>query len=777
MRLRYPLAAAALTAAAAVTAALTPGLAPVLGVRPLAAAEEPGVRAAPAAIPGVKNYYRDLFAEPAADAGRTGGGVVTASFEAAAGADRGVIRTAAAFDTQPNPFADLSAPAAPAPSTPAANPFAELEPTHPLDAPPAKPVVPAAPAVSTRALPAPGITAKPAAPKATAKPSAPGPAAPGPAAPKAAVPEPAAPMLTLDASVFGFTPDTPSAAVDPPAETGIRTTAGERPGDRPARPVAAPVAAPTAPAPPAGPRTDGTRTAARVSATSPSASPTPKPADAAVPAPPAVDFDVTDTFPAAAGSGTAADAAVPVDLAAVRGLDGPQAAAVRVEWVRGGAVRVGRVAKAELVVRNDGRATARDVTVTVHVPAGVELTDAVPPPNGGGDSDVLTWRMDALAAGAEETVAVTYVPRTRGEATLAAFVRFTAAAGRTLEVVEPALDVAVAGADRVNLGDPAPQQITVSNPGTGTVEQVVIEATIDDGLEHATGKKALTMSVGRLDAGESRSVRLSVVGVTGGPHAIRIQARAEDGLRAEATADVEVVAPEVSVALTGPKLRYVGRDGTFVLAVTNGGTAPANNVRLAYLVPDGFQFAAADRSGRHLPGDGKVTWFLGTLAPGETLEARVRLTAEVSGEHRHRAEVAGEYDARSTADLVTTVDGAASLVLEIADRDDPVEVGAETAYDIVVTNEGTAAAKAVGLACRLPDGVTAESVDAPGGHRRDGRLVLFEAVPTLPPGGTLTYRITVRGTAAGRRRLQTRLVSESIGEPLIHEESTMFYGE
>ena len=441
---------------------------------------------------------------------------------------------------------------------------------------------------------------------------------------------------------------------------------------------------------------------------------------------------------------------------------GPQTAAVSVRWVRRGPVRVGRACVAELVVANDGPGDARDLEIVGSIPAALNLTAAEPAPDRGLNSDRPVWTLPALAAGEERAIVVTYTPTTGGNAALGAAVRTTLLAADAVTVTEPKLSVAVEGVSEALLGEPATQNIVVSNAGTGAVDEVLIEAVLPEGLEHRGGPKRLTMNVGALAAGESKPVRLALIASAGGVQTIVVKARGEGGLVADAEAAVNVKSPQIELAIAGPSLRYVNREATVALTVSNPGETAAENVRLGYRVPAGFAFLDADKSGTHDPAGRTVRWFLGRIEPGESLTAAVQLKATADGEQVHRAEVSASSRAKASAEHVTRVAGTASLVLTIDDSDDPVEVGAATTYTVTVKNEGTAPAKTVGLACRLPEGTDLGPVRGPAASRRETRLVLFDSLPELKPGKTAVYTIRVTGTTPGSKRFQTRLVSESI---------------
>ena len=775
-RLRTALAAAAVLAAAA-------AVAPTAAARQDAdaypdlfkpvAAEPPPAKAA-----GEVKLRTERGPRPS---GRSAG-VVRAGFESPAGAKAGVVRTSGTapaagplgapaddldFFLAPNPV-----PAAPAETTAGATGTAMTAKSEPI----AEPSVRRAPAP-----PAPGRTTFSAAdfgfaPAAPAPTPAEMPADDGLDDPFAGptgdpfagpVEEPAGRVTTADAIVDPAvkTPVTPAAdpaPVDPFA-------AGPRNPLAPANPLADPFAEP-APAVP----TDNPKATPPARTAEASAKPIPKPSAAKIPA----------TVPPAAIAETSAGAAI---RAATEAPTAPQTAAVSVRWERTGPVRVGRLCTATLVVANAGPADARGVEVSGVISDYLGLTAADPAPLVGttvAAGGVLrpVWAVGDLPAGEQRKIVLTHRPTAAGDAAgpgapvLAATVRTALAARDAVIVTEPKLTVELDGTREALIGEPAAQTIRVTNPGTGSIDQVLVEATLPAGLEHRGGK-TLTMNVGALAAGQTKPIRLSLTTTAGGVQTVRVRARGEGGLEAVAEASVKVKSPRVELALSGPSLRYVNRTATLTLTVTNPGDAATDNVRMGYRVPDGFAFLDADNSGSYDPSGRIVTWFLGRVEAGQSLVAAVTLKATGAGEQTHRAEVSASGRAKSSAEHVTRIAGTASLSLTIEDGDDPVEVGAETTYTVTVRNEGTAAAKTVGLACRLPDGTDAGAVRGPASYRSEGRLVLFDSLPELAPGQSAVYTLRIKGTTPGSKRFQTRLVSESISEPLIHEEITKFYAE
>ena len=799
-----PFARAARRRAAA--ALLAAGLAlPAAAPAQVAPAQVAPARVAPAGGAGTANYA-DLFAPGAP------GGIVRAGYERPAGArDGGVVRTAARMPgepARPTAAAVLGSPAADLDFFLAPNRVPE---PAPRSTPHSVPVAP-------KSAPAEPVAAKPVAakPVAAAEP-APAPEEAGPRPGGVKNPAPAG----FSAARFGFAADpapvAERSAVERPAAksaaagpAAAKSAAAKRDGevktadlpDAAADPFAVVPAAAPAPVPVPGPEpapADDPFAPDPLAGTPPTTAPAPAPiaADAkrvasATDRGAGVRAGLTlDRVPDAATAEVSANgedelyypdanAGRPADAVAQNpslGV-GPQTLGVTTRWEHAGPVRVGRECVSTLVVTNTGPQPTLYTQVIGSVSEDMGLTGTAPAPAAGAGTYNPRWAFGAIPAGEERRVVFRYTPVAEGSRrTLAAMVDSRQIALAGVDVTDPKLTVALEGAREALLGESATQTVLVSNPGTGAVDEVLIEAVLPEGLEHRGGPKKLTMNVSGLAPGETKPVRLALVASAGGPQTLKITARGDGGLSATTWTTVEVASPQIDLAIAGPSLRYVNREATVTLTVTNPGDAATDNVRLGYRVPAGFAFLSADKSGAHDPAGRTVRWFLGRIEPGESLTTAVKLKATAGGEQVHRAEVGASSGAKAAAEHVTRVEGTASLVLTITDSDDPVEVGAETIYTVTVKNEGTAPAKTVGLACRLPEGTDLGPVRGPAASRREGRLVLFDSLPELKPGKAAEYTIRVKGTTPGGKRFQTRLVSESISEPLIHEEITKFYAE
>jgi uncharacterized repeat protein (TIGR01451 family) len=461
--------------------------------------------------------------------------------------------------------------------------------------------------------------------------------------------------------------------------------------------------------------------------------------------------------------------------ATVQSLIDPKATpAVVVEWLKKSDINVGQECQIELVARNAGTAPATKVELDAVFPNTIRLVSVEPKPAAAADR--LSWNFDSIPVGAEKRITITLIPSRRGDLGMTSDVRFSTQAGTTFKVEEPLLRVAVKGPKEILLGDPASQLITISNPGTGTANNVKLEAVLSDGLEHPRGER-LTIEIGSIAPGDSQTVRLGLSAAKGGTQTLQVAATSSSEASSVIVEKIQVIAPSLKVAVDGPGLRYKGRTAKYVTTVTNDGTVATNNVRVMQSIPEGFQFVSADKGGKFDPAQKTVVWFVGRMEGSQNSQVSCELAAASLGDFGHQVIVLSDSGARAETKTTTKVKGIASLGTEIVDLNDPVEVGAETAWEVRLRNDGSDAAKNIALVCELPDGVLLMTARGPTQGTVDGKSITFKTLPQLAPGQQAIYRIQVKGTAEGTQRLRAKLTSEALDEPLLMEEATKFYAD
>ncbi|HVL47660.1 MAG TPA: choice-of-anchor P family protein [Candidatus Thermoplasmatota archaeon] len=397
------------------------------------------------------------------------------------------------------------------------------------------------------------------------------------------------------------------------------------------------------------------------------------------------------------------------------------ALAVDVSPERGGP---GDAFRWNLAWANVGNGTAASATLADLVPPGFALVAISP--GGIASGDALLWTLRDLAAGSSgaawfEARAPAHVPA--GESRFPNDAKLSA---EGLDTVEGSVEAIVASRGVLALavsvsrpamgpGDVAALTITLTNVGNAAASDARVEGLVEGPARwpDASPDARLAWDVGRLDAGETRTLVVGVVGDAIVPHGIH-EVVASFNVRA---LDADVPAPagvsigihasaRLSLASTvEPGETIAGGEARFRLAWANLGNGTARGARLLDVVPAHATLVDAG-SGAEVR-DGLVTWRLGDLHPGARgfvdMDVRVAWpmpngTTRVSDDALLEAE--GPEAARDAATLL--VRAAPDLaVAKTVDRT-AASPGDRLFYTIGVENRGSAAASNVLILDALP---------------------------------------------------------------------------
>ena len=113
-----------------------------------------------------------------------------------------------------------------------------------------------------------------------------------------------------------------------------------------------------------------------------------------------------------------------------------------------------------------------------------------------------------------------------------------------------------------------------------------------------------------------------------------------------------------------------------------------------------------------------------------------------------------------------------ALLLEMVDKQDPVQVGANEVYTIIVLNQGEAEDRDVKVVCRLPEGLSYVDSSGPTKATADGPTVTFGPIDRLGPKEKATWTVTAKATKAGDVRTKVDLTSEYLRTPVTETEPT-----
>jgi uncharacterized repeat protein (TIGR01451 family) len=304
---------------------------------------------------------------------------------------------------------------------------------------------------------------------------------------------------------------------------------------------------------------------------------------------------------------------------------------------------VSQPAMYQLRVSNPGTGKARNVVVQARLDARLSH------PSG----TELEYSIGTLGPGETRLLEVPVTGTTLGEGNIVAEAtsanRLSAQGGCMVEIVRPALALALEGPKLRFVDRKAVFTLTVHNPGVVAATNVQIFGSVPAGYKYqsatAGGGFDETMSavawfVGRLEPQATVKVEYELVARELGAHRVLAMVRADLGVdeRTELDTTVDGV-PSVALDMTGPDAPIeVGGQASYRLEVTNRGTKAANNVQVACRVPAEMEAANAQgATSGLLSGDRIVFEPLPTLAPRESKVYEVLVTCRRPGDVRFRS--------------------------------------------------------------------------------------------------------------------------------------------
>ena len=382
----------------------------------------------------------------------------------------------------------------------------------------------------------------------------------------------------------------------------------------------------------------------------------------------------------------------------------------------------------------------------------------------------MRWKLGMLEAGESRELRLRLVAEDASAVGLQAFVSVVAEAAAVVPVLRPGLAIAARCSSAGMAGGSVAVDVDVSNPGDGITQDIVVAATLPEGLSHRE-QAGVQIPVGTLRPGESRRVRLNLDARRGGAHDVSIAAISSGGLREVADVSIEVIEPQVAMSIAGPAAIKAGETCQLVLQVSNVGTVETSNLTARYHLPVGAVLVHGGR-GQVVAEDGRmVQWFVGSLRPGERSEIPVQIRGTAPGSLVHEGAAIAEQGRPAVCRLKQEVAGVAKL--EIVSRMVETGLAADAAdgsgvsWQVRLRNSGTETATAIGVSCEIPGGLTLISADGPSQHLAENGVVIFRSLRELQPGEEVVFSFRAEQVRSGQQEVRTRLVADQLSEPLI----------
>ncbi|HYG73085.1 MAG TPA: hypothetical protein VEC15_12485 [Actinomycetota bacterium] len=353
------------------------------------------------------------------------------------------------------------------------------------------------------------------------------------------------------------------------------------------------------------------------------------------------------------------------------------------------------------------------------------------------------------------------------------------AGGKSVTAVEEA-DVSITksgSVDPVIAGEDLTYTLNVTNAGPSTARDVTISDPLPAGTSFVSASDGgtniagtVSWAIGDLSAGASVSRTLTVT-----VDASRQAALSNTASVTTTTTDTDPVNNAVTEGTTvhtsaGVSLTktdsvdpvVAGQDVTYTMTAVNEGPSTARDVQITDAIPAGTSFVSASDGGA-LAG-GVVTWDLGSLAAGQSVDRT--LTVHVAeGRLAPLSNTASVTTATTDVDPLddsdseaTTVAISADLSVSVDDVVDPVDLGEDITYEILVSNGGPSDAANVDVEAALPAELTFVAAD-PECSFAGG--VVTCSLPTLAAGAAHTFTVVASPLAATTVTLPVEVSSDA----------------
>ncbi len=283
-------------------------------------------------------------------------------------------------------------------------------------------------------------------------------------------------------------------------------------------------------------------------------------------------------------------------------------------------------------------------------------------------------------------------------------------------------------------GKPFEYLLEVTNLTDMDLADVTLHDTVSSGLDvrsstpkwSSQADGAMTWALGSIEPGAKKVIRVSGVAKDAGALSACSNVTYATGV----CSSIEVVRPQLQLALDAPPETTPCDDIELRYRVANAGTGAAEDVSIRTQLPDGLQTAS-----------GLSTFLLrvGTLEAGQSRLVSTVVKAKKSGQFAARAVATGGGDLTAESNEISTIVREPRLEID-ATGPSTAFIGRPVSFEIAVKNTGNGAANDAFVEALIPTG--ARVVSATGDPSPVGNKVLWK-LGSLPVDGARSFKLVL----------------------------------
>lgn len=306
---------------------------------------------------------------------------------------------------------------------------------------------------------------------------------------------------------------------------------------------------------------------------------------------------------------------------------------------------------AEYTLRLTPKVGLVDVTLTDLIPDGFEILSVMPQPSVN-ESNFLRWHYDSIRANSTELVTIQVKALRNGSFDNCAVVSGLPVVCLRTDVHEPSVAIEKCGPARMRLGECCPFRITVTNTGNCMAKGLAIRDVIPDGLAHSSGNNEVTINVGYLALGESKTYDILLTAVKSGRFCNEAYLMMNGNEYQKAEACVMVVEPALNVMKEGPTMATVCTPAEYTITVSNNGNVALNNISVIDEFDGNLTLVNCTPEGQ-VSGN-RIMWTIPTLRAGQSKTFTVTLCSQTPGNYADTVTVCEECEQLMDTASVTT---------------------------------------------------------------------------------------------------------------------------
>ncbi len=438
---------------------------------------------------------------------------------------------------------------------------------------------------------------------------------------------------------------------------------------------------------------------------------------------------------------------------------------------------VGQESVYKIVVSNLGTEVARRLVVTTVLPESVLTRSLKTQVGAAAIEDVddrsnakrSVWNVGDLAPNQSYTLELNLTPTKRVAFELVSNFEFERVSARAdVEVQEPILEALIEGRDSIEWGVEDKFRLRIRNIGNGDAENVELFV--------STGENKATQKLGTLKAGQEKVIETSIKTVANDFFSIDVEANAAYGVKASTSRKIGVLRGKLDVQVEAPELQFVEGEFEAKIHVRNLGDATLQHVDVVAQIPEGVEPIFCSNQARRNPEKRRVYWSAPFLRPNEETVFSVTCRVDKSGTAKFEVVGVDQTGVVAQSESVMNVESIAVLAMRVKAPKEPVAVGKQCVYELIVENNGTRDAKDVNSGVFLGAGMKPVAIEGEQGVVfEEESKVLFKKIDCLKAGESVVFRLQAQAMAPGNQKIQAMVQSASEDVSLMSEETTYCY--